>query len=178
MKSVTLVCLFLAVASSFAQNELPKKSMPGLPATAQIEQFATDAPQDQNGCPVRFTDISLKSKGRLMLVQSGDSSDGDLSFQYQNRSGKTIQSIAVSVELKFKQNVYALDTTDYRLDMTLTGKGLEETLPININGHVYGVRHVTLERVSYADGSNWTASAQNVCRFESPGTPEKIVTLQ
>jgi hypothetical protein len=178
MKLITLSSLLLIATSAFAQKDEPQQFKPSLPVVPRIEQFTLAASADQSNCPVRFTDIALKTKGRMMLVRSGDAPDGNLALQYQNHSGKTIQSIAINVDLKLKQDMYALDTTSYRLDMVLTGKGLEETLPLNVRGYVYGVNHVTLERVSYTDGTIWSASTQNVCRFENPASSEKIVKLQ
>jgi hypothetical protein len=175
MKHVTLACAFLIATSCFAQNNAPQSPKPDLPLRI-LPGVTLSAGQE--GCPVKFTNIDLKTKGSIMLVHSDNASDGDLAFQYQNQSGKTIQSIAVNVGLKIKENVYALDTTDFNLSMVLTGKGVEETLPLNIHGYVYGVRHVTLERVSYTDGSNWMASAQNSCKYEKIGTSEKIIELQ
>jgi hypothetical protein len=82
------------------------------------------------------------------------------------------------VNLKIKLNVYDLDATDFALDMILTGQGLQETLPLNIHGYAYGVSGLTLERVAYSDGTNWTARTDNTCRFDKQGSMERTVKLQ
>ena len=190
MKRLAFACLFFAATSVLAQNS-SQPSLTPPPASdhsltsqqkalieASAQDFAKKFSVEQSPCPVRFTDVSLKTKGHMMLVHPENSPDGDLAFQYENQSGKTIQSIAVRVALKVKQNVYALDTTDLTIDMALTGKGLEETLPLNIRGQVYAVNHVTLERVSYTDGTTWAASAGNTCRYEKQRGAEEIGKLQ
>jgi hypothetical protein len=167
MKLTILACTFLLAASAFAQDKPQQNSASKAPQSAL-------ALLSQQGCPVRFTDVSLLGSGHIMLTRQDASSSGDLSFQYQNESGKTIQSLAVRVTLKLKHDVYALDATDFTLDMTLTGQGLQETLPLNVSGYVYGLNHVTLERVSYSDGTAWSAADENSCRYEKSGTTQEI----
>lgn len=174
MKRVTryviLGCAFFAATAAFTQGNAQPNSRPGM------QPSRISSPQQD--CPVRFTKVSLRNQAHIMLIRPNGAPGGDLAFQYQNQSGKTIQSMIVRVSLKVKRNVYALDTTDIQLEMMLTGKGLEETLPLDAREYVYAVHGLTLERVSYADGSIWTASAQNTCRYEGAAGAEEIGKLQ
>jgi hypothetical protein len=130
----------------------------------------------QAGCPVAFRDVSLESKAHLMPVQLGQPQDGSLSFQYKNQSGKTIQTIAVQVQLRVKKSVYDLDATTISLDMMLTGNNAAENLPLAVRA--YGLESVTLKQVTYTDGSTWTAGTKDRCAYQGNGGSLEIGQLK
>ena len=138
--------------------------------------FSQTPPISQAGCPVAFTNVSLETRARLMPVQLGQPQDGSLFFEYKNQSGRKIQSIAVHVELRFKKSVYDLDATPITLDMMLTGTNTSEKLPLAVRA--YGLTRVTLQQVTYADGTIWTQSQKPNCAYTPQSSAENIGKLQ
>jgi len=168
MKLVTLALIAASTAIATAQS-----SAKGNPP---VDLNVLPGPNAQAGCPVAFTNVSLETHARLMLVKQGTAQDGSLAFEYKNQSGKPIQSISIRVELKVKKSVYDLDATPITLSMTLTGKDSGETLPLNMVA--YGLGRVELEQVIYSDDTVWTAGRANTCSYEKTGTSEGIGKAQ
>jgi hypothetical protein len=168
MKLVTLAIAFLSITPAFAQSNLKP--------TAADDLSITPGSTSQAGCPVAFTDVSLETKAHFMPVRQDTAPDGNLRFQYKNQSGKEIQSISVRAELKVKKSVYDLDATTITLNMTLTGKSAEETMPLTLRA--YGLSRITLEQVSFTDGTIWNADIKNTCSYERMNGSEQIGKLQ
>jgi len=168
MKLVTLALAILSTAVAFAQKPsqtAPAVDLPIVPGSAS-----------QAGCPVAFSDVALESKARFMPVRQDAAPDGSLRFQYKNMSGKDIQSISVQVDLKIKKSIYDLDTSTITLHMALTGKGAAEILPLTLRA--YGLSRVTLEQVSFTDGTIWNADLRKPCSYQQSGSSEQIGQLQ
>jgi hypothetical protein len=185
MKLVTLV--LLAAASAFTQITSQSQTLV-LPASGQSatpdqraqkdasgREFVNKLQNSQAGCPVVFTEVALKRNAHYLPVKQTVSSGGNLDFQYKNESGKQIQSISIEVEVKAKRSLYDLDAMRVIADMVLTDNSTEEPLPPL--GYVYGIDHLTLERVRYADGTVWNAPKQSACHFGLPGGAEQIGKL-
>lgn len=182
MKLPTLACLMIAVASAVAQVNPQPTIRPGssqsatsvqmTKSIAAAQDFAERIPLEQPECPVVFTKISFHRAAHYQPViqYRPGSSSGNLDFQYKSRSSKTILSISVSVELTAKRSLYDLDATPVIIDMVLSGT--RPVAPLPPLGHIYGVNHATLERVRYADGTVWSASNQNTCRYNAQGTEQ------
>lgn len=171
MKLLTLASLLITATSAFAQSNAKAVTAVDL---EHLQKMSTQA-----GCPVVFTDVALHRKAHMMLVKQGTSSGDDLAFQYENKSGKEIQSISVSAELNVKKSVYDLDATTLTLNMTLTGHEAAETLPLSVLA--YGLNRVTLEQVAYTDGTVWDAGAKEAkttCSYQNQHGSEQIGKLQ
>ena len=164
MKLIALV-LFTAAAAAFAQSK------PLRDADLTIVPGANT----QAGCPIAFTDVSLKASARIMPVHAEMEPASSLAFQYRNQSGKDIRSITVRAELQIKRSVYDLDSITIARDLTLTEDGAE-TLPLHLI--TYGLGTVTLEQVAFADGTIWSATTDNGCSYRNPNTSEKIAEAQ
>lgn len=169
----------------FAKMKLAAFALITFSSIAALAQTTAAAPSievlqgsitSRAGCPVAFTNVALETKARLMPVQLGQPQDGSLSFSYENQSGKQIQSIAVRVELRVKKSVYDLDATPIALDMMLTGKSAQEKLPLAVRA--YGFTRVTLQQVTYSDGTIWTPGDKLHCGYYNMNTAEKIGKLQ
>ncbi|HVW76020.1 MAG TPA: hypothetical protein VHB45_00300 [Alloacidobacterium sp.] len=144
------------------------------------QPFSTDLdralPVSQAGCPVAFTNVSLENPARLMPVNQYDvANNSSLSFQYRNQSRKQILSIDVQIELRVKRSIYDLDTTSILMNQTLTGR---ETGKLPLTTHAYSLGRVTLQKVSYVDGTIWTANEQSPCRYEASGGAQEIGELR
>jgi hypothetical protein len=179
MKLTTFAGLFIAAASAFAQiNSQPQTLVS--PASGQstdqsAQKDASGRENSQAGCPVVFTEVALSRNAHYLPVKQAVSSGGNLDFQYKNESGKQIQSISIEVEIKAKRSLYDLDAMQVIADMVITDNSTEEPLPPL--GYVYGIDHLTLERVRYADGTVWDAPKQSACHFGPSGGAEQIGKL-
>ena len=171
LMALALVGLYAmgAAAQVHKQAEPAAGSMPG-------EVFYPPSLNLQIGCPVAFTDVSLKRDARYMPVKQDAASGNSLTFNYKNKSGKEIDSISIRVELKVKRSIYDLDSTTMTRDMTLTGKS-GDVLPLR-NMLMYGVNSVTLEQVTYIGGDLWTPGTNKNCRYIGPTSSEQIGSLK
>jgi hypothetical protein len=179
MKLSVFALLFVAATStSFAQaGQQTLSPNTGSQPDVQILQpkgSARALPDhaSQAGCPVMLTSASLASKAHTQLTSGGmatDSDTGGIDLRFRNMSGKQIESLHVTARVKVKQSVYDLDATTLELHFTISGTGVvdrssELLRSIPMQATLFGVGQVTLEQVSYADGSVWIAGHHDVCR--------------
>jgi hypothetical protein len=187
--------LILAAASAaFAQNQSPARSIPLIQPGQDISPQQKDALQkdalekasgmtraevdalldrmSQTGCPLYMKSASVAPEGGYLPVTAQNRQDGVLDLHFRNQSGKPIASVAITAQVSVKTNIYALDAHSLQLRLTMAGtqdldKTLDQFQHIVLPPHVYlfGVARVTLDQVTYADGSVWTASpSSNACR--------------
>lgn len=185
MKLVTLALLafFVVLEQTGAQSTALAPQTPGIPQrSGQTEQMEISArnlvdrlQNGQSGCPVVFTNVALKRNTHYLPVTQPISSGGNLDFQYKNITGKQIQSISIQVEVRAKKSLYDLDAAAITADMVLTGNSTEVALPPL--GFVYGIDHLTLERVRYTDGTVWDTPQKSACHYGLPGGAEQIGKL-
>jgi len=133
---------------------------------------------NQAGCPLFLQSASVASAASFLPVDARANSGGTLSLRFRNASGKAIRSASITAHLRVKTNVYDLDAHPLDLRLTVSGttdidKTLDQfqrmVLPKNL--YLFGVAQVSLEAVSFADGSSWTApSAHNACATTGPST--------
>jgi hypothetical protein len=132
---------------------------------------------NQTGCPLYMESASVAPAGGYLPVTAQSRQDGALDLHFRNQSGRAIASASITARVNVKTNVYALDAHPLELRLMLSGtqdldKTLDQIQHIVLPKHVYlfGVARVTLDQVSYADGSVWTAPiSNNVCRTNGPG---------
>ena len=163
MKFMTLALIGLSALAAAAQSNTTQKADLNLQNTPDLNA--------QAGCPVAFTDVALKSDAHYMPVKQSEGSGNSLDFKYQNKSGKQIESILVSVKLTVKRSIYDLDATTITRYMTLT-EDSSQVLPLNLI--TYAVGPVTLEQVTYTDGDTWTPATNKNCRYVNQRSTEKI----
>jgi hypothetical protein len=131
-------------------------------------------------CPVQLTSADPASRGRLLLAGSAESpATGGLDLRFRNRSGKAIQSMDIAAYLKIKRDKYQLDATTAVLHLTLHGTSdvttTEEVLRmVPLSVFLYGVSHVQLEAVTFADGTVWTPAARVRCGVDGPSAAKLI----
>lgn len=126
---------------------------------------------DQAGCPLYLTSADVARGGAVLAVSQRTPGDGALALHFRNRSGKAITSAAITARLRVKTNVYALDAHPLEVKLTFPGtadvnKAADQLARIAVpkGAYLFGVAQVTLDRVTFADGSAWTASAsRNLC---------------
>jgi hypothetical protein len=188
--------LLLAALAAFAQNQTSNQGVAGMaPATGQaaqpgqanLQQQALKKAQEQAeelglvvsqaGCPLYMESASVAPEGGYLPVTARNAQDGVLDLRFRNQSGKAIASVAVTARVNVKTNIYALDAHTVELRLTFGGtQNLDRDQPqgaqIGLPPHAYlfGVARVTLDQVTYADGSVWNAPASNnTCRTNGPG---------
>jgi hypothetical protein len=150
-------------------------------AKANADLQATVGKMTQTGCPLYMKSASVAPEGGYLPVTAQNRQDGVLDLHFRNQSGKPIASVAITAQVNVKTNIYALDAHSLQLRLTMAGtQDLDRTLDqfqhIVLPPHVYlfGVARVTLDQVTYADGSVWTASpSSNACRT-GPQNMEQI----
>jgi hypothetical protein len=169
--------LLLAFSSTLlAQNRTPPPPGPAGVLSLDLQASPVLGPDNQAGCPVVLTGARLtdSSKAGLFPVASGDVPVARLDLRFQNASGKPIRSVEVTIHLTGKTNKYQLDATSFVFHLTFSGtdavdRAAEQLRQLQLPQEMYpyGVNGVSLERVSFSDGSAWTAGPQTNCRFHA-----------
>lgn len=132
---------------------------------------------DQPSCPLMLTSAAVAPPAGVLPVAARTRGDGVLALHFRNQSGKAIQSAAITARLRVKTNVYALDATPLEMRLAFSGgsdpdKAVDQLTHIPLPSHVYlfGVARVTLDQVTFADGSVWSARGSNSCAVGGPGS--------
>lgn len=132
----------------------------------------------QAACPLQLTSASVAPSAGLLPVGMRNSGDGALALHFRNQSGKAIRSASITAHLKVKTNVYALDARPLEVQLTFSGtedrdRQADQLARIALPGRVYlfGVVTVSLDQVTFADGSFWIATpGTDVCKVGGAGT--------
>jgi hypothetical protein len=189
MKLFVSALLLAAVPAAFAQSQGPARSIPLIQPGQDISPQQKDALEKasgmtraeidalldsvtQAGCPLYLRSASVAPEGGYLPVTAQNRQDGVLDLHFHNQSGKPIASVAITAQVNVKTNIYALDAHTLQLRLAMAGtqdldKTLDQIQHIVLPQHVYlfGVAQVTLDQVTFVDGSVWTASSRNnVCR--------------
>ncbi len=184
-----LSALFLAaVPAALAQQPAPPASAvqqqnavqsQGLqPAVVVNDLVAHSAsPENQAACPLYLESASVAPSAGYLPVDAQAKGDGALELRFRNQSGKRIVSAAITAHLNVKTDIYALDAHPLELHLAFArvtdeNKALDQLTRIALPEHVYlfGVVRVTLDQVTFTDGSVWTASpTHNSCATSGPG---------
>jgi hypothetical protein len=188
MKVLVSAFLLAAAPVALAQNQAPAfnpQPDPALEAKirAQAAQIRVQLQsqmdwKNQTGCPLYLKSASVAPAAGLLPVGSRNSGDGALNLQFRNQSGKAIRSASITAHLKIKTNVYALDARPLEVQLSFSGtsdldKEADQLTRITLPGHGYlfGVATVTLDQVTFADGSFWIADrGANSCSVGGAGT--------
>lgn len=182
MKLFVSVLLFASVPAAFAQQNAGQVTVvPAQAATPQQQaalanaQTAAQAVMDkvnQTGCPLYMQSASVASSAGYLPVTASQAQNGVLDLHFRNQSGKAITSASVTARVSVKTNIYALDAHTVELRLSFGGtqtvdRDEPQQIQIGLPPHAYlfGVARVTLDQVTYADGTTWTAPASsNTCR--------------
>lgn len=179
--------LLAALPAAFAQNQPAQPSyqtgvVVSNPGQSTVQDMKAQAEylnhlMVQTGCPLYLSAASVAEPGRYLPVKQATPDDGVLQLHFRNQSGKAIRSASITATVKVKTNVYALDAHPIALQLTLSdvndvNRDLSHLSLIVLPRHFYlfGVAQVSLDRVTYADGTTWTAPQQNNdCRTHGQG---------
>ena len=135
---------------------------------------------NQVSCPVVLTSAWL-SPYLMLLDTAGGSAGNGLDLEFHNTSGKEIRSMELSAHIQVKKSVYDLDyLPPIRVHLTAYGsRSIDETfaelrhlsLPEAI--HPTLVEGVTLEQVTFEDGSVWSVGSGQYCGLK----PERTLPI-
>jgi len=130
-----------------------------------IRQFLTRRAQD--GCPVQILNASFDRPAQLVLTsQTSRDSGPTLHVDYENWSGKDIDSVVLTGWLKVKESPYQLDAIVRPFDLKLSrkallGKDVQAAEALKVASNAIGLDRVELSQVFYADGTTWKAEQRN-----------------
>jgi hypothetical protein len=200
MKLVVSVLLLATAAAGFAQNQGAGKAtvtgiQPGVLASPQnMEKLWMQSqaemnppllnlsPASQAACPVVLTSAHLNWPASYLPVTSAERvTEPNLALGFQNSSGKAIRSATITARFLGKQNIYQLDANAFDLQLTFSGvdaadKAAEQLREIRLpeKMYAYGVTRVTLDQVTFADGSFWVAAGRSNCSLNVKGNAERV----
>jgi hypothetical protein len=180
--------LLVAASAAFGQNQSGAgvAGMEGLGihpgAMASPQQMEEQWIPPQAGCPVVLTSARLNWPASYLPVTSaGKVTEPNLALGFQNSSGRAIRSVSIVARFLGKQSIYQLDANSFDLRLAFSGvdaadKAAEQLREIRLprKMYAYGVTRVSLEQVTFADGSFWTAMGRSNCSLNVKGNTERV----
>lgn len=196
--------LFLAAATAgLAQNQTPAVVVdslgqvtvivpPGnasspeeietLKATARAQVFAGSTQSQQLGCPLMLTGAHLNWPATYLPVTSAERvTEPSLALNFRNEAGKAIRSVGITARFLAKRNPYQLDATPFDLRLTFGGVGAADQAASQLREirlpekmYAFGVTRVSLDQVTFADGSFWMASGRSNCSLDVKSSAERV----
>lgn len=191
MKLILSALLLAAVPAGLAQTLASQAPYPtGVviqnPSPAVVEAMKaqvrySNALRTQSGCPLYLSAASVSGPAGYLPVDQRRPDDGMLTLHFRNQSGKAVKSASITATVNVKTNIYDLDAHPIVMQLSFSGtedadRDLNQLTQIALPRHyyVFGLATVTLDRVTYADGTSWFAPPQNnYCRVNSQAS-EKI----
>lgn len=187
MKLFLSALLLAALPAAFAQNQPDQGPLqtgvvvnnPSPAAAEAMKAFAQrmNDTRTQMGCPLYLNAASVAAPAGYLPVSQRRPDDGTLSLHFRNQSGKAIRSASVTATVKVKTNIYALDAHPIMMQLRFSdiddvGRNLpqQELIVLPRHYYIFGLAQVSLDRVTFADGTTWAAPQQNnYCRTHSEG---------
>ncbi len=132
----------------------------------------------QAACPVQILQASFERPAQFMLTAHSQVDDTPtLRLEYQNLSGKDIDSVLLTGWIKVKDNPYQLDSVTHPFQMELSreallGKNVQATQALKLVSNAIGFDRIELSRVNYADGTAWTPERRS-CVYSNMGATER-----
>ncbi|HEY1501457.1 MAG TPA: hypothetical protein VGF88_17920 [Acidobacteriaceae bacterium] len=185
MKLFVSALVLVAASAAFAQNQAATRPgselAPGV-ITLNLEGVPLTA-LGQAGCPVLLTSAHLNWPASYLPVTSAENvKQPNLALGFQNTSGKGIRSATITARFLGKQSVYQLDANAFDLRLTFSAvdaadKAAEQLREIRLpeKMYAYGVTRVSLEQVTFADGTFWVAGMGRAsCSLDVKGNAERV----
>jgi hypothetical protein len=180
MKLLLSALLLAVLPAAFAQVQTSS-------ATAQagglqsLDLQSLPPSPDQSGCPVVLTEAHLNWPATFLPVTAEKGTEPNLALGFENPSGKAIGSVSVTARFLGKTSKYQLDANAFDLRLTFSGsdaadKTAEQLREIRLpeKMYAYGVTRVSLDQVTFADGTFWSAVGHNHCALNVTGATERI----
>jgi len=176
--------LLVIASATFGQNQVApgagSELAPGI-VTLDLQGMPWTG-QNQAGCPVVLTSARLNWPASYLPVTSAERvTEPNLALGFQNSSGKAIRSVTITARFLGKQNIYQLDANSFDLRLAFSGVDAADRVAEQLREirlpqkmHAYGVTRVSLEQVTFADGSFWTAMGRGNCSLNVKGSAERV----
>ncbi len=185
MRLFVSALLLAAASAGISQTQRQAVPAPGselAPGMMTLDLQAIPMQQSQAGCPVVLTSARLNWPASYLPATSAEKVTApNLALNFQNASGKEIRSVAITARFLVKQSVYELDASAFDLHLTFSGvdaadKAAEQLREIRLpeKMHAYGLTRVSLEQVTFGDGTFWMAMGRNNCSLNVTGTTERV----
>jgi hypothetical protein len=181
MKLLLSALLLAAATATFAQAQTdPAPSPSGRMQSLDLQ--AVQPSPDQTGCPVVLTQAHLNWPATLMPVTAAEKvTEPNLALGFQNSSGKPIQSVSITARFTGKASKYQLDASAFNLHLSFSGSDTadqtaEELREIRLpeKMYAYGVTRISLDQVTFADGTFWRAIGHSNCALNVTDSAERI----
>jgi hypothetical protein len=182
-----LVVLATSAAASVGIAQTQRQAVPApgselAPGMMTLDlQAMPMLPQSQAGCPVVLTSARLNWPASYLPVTSAEKvTEPNLALGFRNTSGKEIRAVSLNAYFVAKRSIYELDATTFKVQLTFSAGAADEAaeqlreihLPEKM--HAYGVTRVSLEQVTFGDGTFWMAMGRNNCSLNVTGTTERV----
>jgi hypothetical protein len=198
MKLFVSALLLAAASAGFAQNQgagaaaVTGIQPDGLASPQQMEKLWMQSQAEtglldlglgaKTGCPVVLTSARLNWPASYLPVTSAERvTEPNLALGFENSSGKAIRSATITARFLGKQNIYQLDANAFDLQLTFSGvdaadKAAEQLREIRLpeKMYAYGVTRVTLDQVTFADGTFWMSAGRSSCSLNVKGNAERV----
>ncbi len=167
MKRLTLCLLVLTAVPVLAQSSQHTFIVDNAAAPFNITTFAEHMAAP---CEVNIVKVSFERPSRFMLITSGPhaSSAPSLSVELQNHSSKKVVALDLLARIKVKDSIYQLDSVTREFPVHLTsGEGVQR---LELVKNAVGFDSLGIQRVTYADGSQWQPEYRLACTYQGAGT--------
>jgi len=127
---------------------------------------------------VQIVNASFDRPAELVLTAQTRRDRGPtLHLNYENFSGKDIDSVVLTGWLKVKDSPYQLDATIHPFELKLSrkallGKDVQATQALQVAANAIGLDRIELSQVFYTDGTTWKAEQRN-CVYHANGNLER-----
>jgi hypothetical protein len=186
MKTVSSLAILFATTSILAQSPAIPSSSDKQATQSQLKGqtlalpsilVVPSSPDNGENCPITFTSARLDRPAEYMPVASTAKFSSSLHLSYSIPWEKPIATVQLTGHLLVKQNRYALDATSIAIPLTFTpemGEEINAEARIPLSRNVVGFNRLTLDSITYQDGTVWRAAKEHrLCSFASHGT-EKV----
>jgi hypothetical protein len=174
-----LSALLLAVSTAaFAQSQAaPAPDQAGGLQSLDLQAVPQSSP-DQTGCPVMLTQAHLNWPATYLPATAAEkATEPNLALGFQNLSGKAMRSASITARFIGKASKYQMDANAFELHLTFSGvdsadKTAEQLREIRLPAkmYAYGVTRISLDQVTFDDGTVWRAVGHSNCTLNVAGS--------
>jgi hypothetical protein len=191
MKRTLLSLLMLTTIPALGQSSPGNTKPAPFAQSEQARTFALQAPDfsqltlqgpqfgqaNAEDCEVNVLHASFDRPARVMRVASQDASvigknrssaAPSLSVQLKSSSNKPIASVNLLARIKLKESIYQLDSVTRSFPLTLNSTSGQQRFKLIESA--LGLESLTIEQVTYTDGTTWKPEHRNSCGYRSTGS--------
>jgi hypothetical protein len=173
-----LFLLFAAVAPALCLPQTASLAPVPAPSSTSTSTRSVAVIPPAASCPVQLTSADPVTDAHVLWA-AGDRGkvQGGFWLKFRNQSNRPIASMQVRGELKVKKDKYQLDAETRELildiDWPVTADPKERITEVPLPFFLYGITYVELEKITYQDGTVWTAGSAK-CGIDGPSGSKLI----